>query len=109
MDATAASTEPRVIDDTNHLGADAQAVIGSMFIAQPFSLVFRMVEGRPTPRMQAALDHLVRAGILTVETLEGGPAVRYRAAVRFSKAEARKCRAMAMNKANSFPITEDIL
>lgn len=63
------------------LPIDAKAVLGALFIAN--DVVFQLVESRPAPRMQAALDELEKAGAVVKEALptraDGSHGVRYKA------------------------------
>jgi hypothetical protein len=66
------------------LSKDAKAVAGSVFGMMKTGggshLTFQMIEGRPTRRMQAALDELIAAGVIRRDpswTNAAGVGVRY--------------------------------
>lgn len=65
--------------DLEPLSFDAKVVAGACFgmMGLNSSMAFQMKEGRPGKRCKAALDELVSAGVLSVETINGYGGVEY--------------------------------
>lgn len=66
------------------LSIDASCVLGAVF-QHGMVLSFQMIESRPTPRMQAALDELLKAEIIVkefgCERGDGSRVIKYKARV----------------------------
>lgn len=72
----------------NKLSADARYFGSSMFwLMSPNAgkLTFHMVESKPSPRSQAALDELVAAKLVKVESFNELDGVAYTTMVQFSR------------------------
>jgi hypothetical protein len=89
-----------------NLSDDAKALMGAIFgtLGSP-TLVFQLVESRPHPRCQAALDELVAAGAVYKENLptrgDGSHGVSYKSC--WDASEFRRYRDLA-----KFPLNEPI-
>lgn len=71
------------------LSADALYFAGAMFmLMEPGKgeLTFRMVQSKPSPRSQAALDELVAAGVVSSEPFNRHGGITYRPLVKFPRA-----------------------
>lgn len=82
------------------LSSDALYFAGSMFMLMTSGkgeLTFRMVESRPSPRSQAALDELVAAGVVSAEPASRDGGVTYRPLVEFPR--------VGRNPPGEWPIT----
>lgn len=90
----------------DNLSVDAKAVLGSLF-SMTDTLNFQLVKGRPTARMQAALDELVKAHAVECQPMpqraDGSRGVTYKRLIK----DWRPFRKF-VKEAGEFIITEDI-